>query len=387
MRASHLIVCTLLLTICPDACFAENPFKGFMTFQGNSPQVNQRGGTHPKIRVDTTAIENNIRRNKSINDALGPLGKLNVQWFESRPVQNQRNFIPGYGWVDVSEQGRRQVEAARRRIEGGAETSKSTERTNQTPAIARHDRAATFIANGYLTAIRTSDQETVVGMLQEEQLLHDSIRGLLVTDMSPTPAVSNLVESEVTGHFRRLPDGFGVSTFLDGITPNRVTKASPQSNGNVQISFTYRDGGVEGSGWLELTPIDAEESSSMAVLDIRLPSRHMSLREWYQYQLIAELPNLPLLSDMVGPGRVSQAKDVTLMLQLDPADSENFMTQWAALSEHAKTWPISEYKLQQYNVRQHGNPMTRSQLEDLVNAGVRQESIQWVQAVSKSQRR
>jgi len=152
------------------------------------------------------------------------------------------------------------------------------------------------------------------------------------------------------------------------------------------VQFSYSDGSIDGTGKLTLQRVKRGDHLVLKISNIHLPSRHLTLRESYQYALISDLSELPRLTELAQPGRINQSHDVQILLGLDPYQQKSFQTGWDDLSDNGKTWPLAQFKRSQFEIV-HGSSPSIEESQRGQTAGIRADSLAWLDEFANSKRR
>jgi hypothetical protein len=229
--------------------------------------------------------------------------------------------------------------------------------------------------------IRLQDFPALANQFSITQIYQRSLSGLVV-DADKRSALLSRYDSKTA---IETVDGLELSSslkyLLSGIDPSSIRLSSVRKTSAKTATATLQ---MNHAGLTSRASVSLAEmpDGSWSAIDMQIPSKHLSLVELVQYRLIESLPGDHELAEAVAPGRLSQSNDVTLVLSLDPNETAEFAAIWNDLSEHARTWPLSQFLYQRAAIK-NATELTRQTPGTQPNPGViRSDSRHWLKAAS-----
>lgn len=314
----------------------------FFSQNHSSEQLNRQNAGRP-IRVDTSALDLNVKTNAMVNRGLNKIGLPSL--LGPPKVQRQSVWVKGRGFVDITEQAQKQVDAQFHRA------NKSQPKSQASHTAKKSTNNLQSEISSLVAALRQPSTEAFQSKLDFKEIEAKSVRGLMreVGEMnSPKFAAAwPAIEAELGSVSRNqlLEDLFGK---LDRSSLSAIDYRNVGS-GRYAIRLRVGKNSQQSVATVFMAPKNSNGAIQWLVDEISLPSRQLTLLAVHQYRTIEQLPRMPVLSRYVHQGRHQQSDQISPLLAADPLNPGQFFEIWNELRDDTKAWPLAQFKLQQYN--------------------------------------
>jgi hypothetical protein len=310
-----------------------------------SDQLNRQGNGKP-IRVDTSSMNRNVKTYATINKGLRAIGLPSL--LGPPKVQRQSVWVKGRGFVDITDQAQRQVDADFRRANGGVTTNRTNAARPATTSRAKNQSSSPMQPTVEL--LRTGNSVDWMTQVDFDSIEQRALQSLM---MNPAEFHSSEFKSQaamIEDELKIIDSAAIVEELLSGIDRLSLTFAggSRSKAGGLEVRVIEADRPDDPPCVILIKPIKVGGKAKWLIEDITVPAESLSLLQLYQYRLIENLPQMPTYAAWVHPGRLQQSKQVTLVLDADPTDPASFRDVWQTLADDTKTWPIAKSKYESY---------------------------------------
>ena len=334
-----------LTVLAGDGMAGGSIIETFFSRNHSSDQVNRQGNQTP-IRVDTSSMNMQVKTNAVVNKGLRAIGLPSL--LGPPKVPRQSVWVKGQGFVDITEQAQRQVDADFRRANG--QKQKRQANTARSSTANRRQNQGASPMQPTVELLRNGDPVDWINQVDFASIRQRALQSLM---MSPARFQSSEFKSQlpvIQQELKLIDDAAVVEELLSGIDRSSLTfvGGSRSKSGGLEVRVIESDQPNTPPMQVSIKPTKRGGRSTWLIEEIFVPAEGLSLSQLYQFRLIERLPQMPTYAAWVHPGRLLQSDQVTLLLDADPTDSSSFAEVWQSLTEDTKTWPIAKERYAKY---------------------------------------
>ncbi len=314
-------------------------------------------------------------------------------------VPKQYKYKRGQGWVIANPNAQQQMNSYQSEVNRKLGLPSTNAKNNAAPVQSSHNpKTANYklvvappdmVAKHAIGDLQKQNYETVAKNVPRDFLLKQSLAGLLTKPESLQKIMDN------HHHYQLLEAGPAMAidvhfkTLFESIDPASIhyLNANRTGDGNVISTFSYVHLNQRATGTIRMKPLVIQTGGQAVwrIIDVSLPSKHLSLHDLVQYRIIEQLPQLPEFAAHVPEGRLSQAGEVTKVLHLESCDTTTFLDVWDTLNDETKQWPLAQFLWMRSELSQdHGSQSLVAQdlVGDQNSHGLRSDSFKWLQVAN-----
>ena len=201
-----------------DAMAGGSVLETFFGRNHTSDEINRRGRGQ-QIRIDSSSMNMSVKTNATINKGLRAIG---LPAFMGPPqVQRQSKWVKGHGFVDITEQAQRQVDADFRRANGQAVRRQAN--TQRSSTASRTTKRPTSPIQTTVELLRSGDSMNWMTDVNFDSIQQRALQSLMVDPARFESADFRLQEAAISQELTIIDHAAIIDELLLGVERPSLT--------------------------------------------------------------------------------------------------------------------------------------------------------------------